>query len=529
MSRRAAVAAAFLVAWSLVGAAPAGAHAVLQATTPPGDAVVPSAPDEVTLTFDEPVEVGLGGVKVLAPNGERVDTGAARTADGSRVVTVPVDAPRRGTYTVVWSVTSEDNHTISGTVLFSVGTVTGGASIEDRDDSTARAAGVAGRWLAVAGTLAVIGGVVSLLVVLDGAGRASGGRTIGRVTLAGATAVVAGSLVALVAQIAISADRSLASAVSVVGDAVAETRFGPLAVARLLFGLIAGLGGWLQLRERSQRSGAALAGVVAVGLALVPAMAGHAWTTSPRALAVVVDASHFAAAGVWIGGLLALGALTARGQGGPSFARRFSSIAVGAVGVVVVTGLVSSYLQVRSLDALFGTGYGTLLLAKVAGVVGLVVLGALNRARLRRSPEARGVLRLVGIEVVIAAVVVALTATLVNRPPARSDLAKPFSGVEQLEPGDGRVQLEVQPARVGTNDLHVYFLSAQGIPAPVDAVEVSVGRPGIPLRRVTVTPVTADHASAYAVALPSAGAWTVEVVAAQAGEERKASFEVGVR
>ncbi len=56
-----------------------------------------------------------------------------------------------------------------------------------------------------------------------------------------------------------------------------------------------------------------------------------------------------------------------------------------------------------------------------------------------------------------------------------------------------------------------------------------MSRAGIPARRVTVTPVTADHASAYAVAFPAAGAWTVEVTAVRAGTETTTDFEVQIR
>ena len=70
-----------------------------------------------------------------------------------------------------------------------------------------------------------------------------------------------------------------------------------------------------------------------------------------------------------------------------------------------------------------------------------------SRSRLRHDADPiRGVLR------------------IVNRPPARTDLAKPFSGVESLVPGDGSGQLEVQPAGVGTNDIHVYALTASSAP-----------------------------------------------------------------
>src|SRR5215207_9170632 len=54
------------------GAVPAGAHASLQSTRPGADELLTTAPTEIRLTFDEPVEIALGGVEVLSPEGDRV-------------------------------------------------------------------------------------------------------------------------------------------------------------------------------------------------------------------------------------------------------------------------------------------------------------------------------------------------------------------------------------------------------------------------------------------------------------------------
>jgi hypothetical protein len=82
---------------------------------------------------------------------------------------------------------------------------------------------------------------------------------------------------------------------------------------------------------------------------------------------------------------------------------------------------------------------------------------------------------------------------------------------------------------VGANDIHLYFFDAEGVPRPVDAIEVRVSRPGVPPRAVEVTPFTADHASALGVTFPTAGEWTVEITTVYRSEASTAATEVPVR
>lgn len=531
MTRRLVVAGLVTLAALGVLAAPAAAHARLEGTSPAADAVLDDRPTEVVLRFTEAVDPGLGGVEVIAPDGGRADRGRSEQADGDRIVRVPVDAVTQGTYTVAWSVVSADSHNISGSFVFSVGRVTGAAEVGTSGRDTLRfTAGVA-RWAAFAGTVVVAGGLgFGLLVARAGELDERRRRRLGHLMLAGAATAVTGAAGALVAQVALASGRPLTGSFGLLGDAVANTRFGTLGFARTGFALAAAallVPVGLALRPLGR---AILAPAVA-GLLVVPGLAGHAWTVDPRWVAVTVDAVHLAAASVWVGGLAAL-LVVAPGSGQvAALTRRFSTVALGAVGVVVLSGMVSGYLQVRSTDALTATGYGKLLVAKVVAVAALVALGWVNRRRLLALlPQRDTLFGVVRAELALAVVVVALTAVLVNRPPARDQLTGPFATVATGDdPAGGQVQLQVDPARAGQNDVHLYFLSADGLPRPVDAIEMTVGRAGIPPRRVTVTPVTPDHASAYGVAMPSPGTWTLTITAVRQGQSFTTTVEVPIR
>jgi copper transport protein len=235
------------------------------------------------------------------------------------------------------------------------------------------------------------------------------------------------------------------------------------------------------------------------------------------------------AASTWTGGLVALLLVVRAHERAGLLTRRFSRVALGAVGLVVASGAVSGYLQVRTLDGLVDTGYGRLLLAKMAGVAALVALGWLNRRRLVvLADRAAALLPVVRAEVAVAVLVVALTAGLVDRVPAReTTVSGPFSTTAMA--GERGVQLDVEPARAGPNDVHLYFVDAGGLPAAVDAAEMTVARADVPARRVPLEPVTVSHFSAYGVSLPTAGQWRLEITWVREGAAESVAVEVPVR
>lgn len=525
-----------------LGAPPAGAHARLEATTPEADSLIDAPPDQVELRFTERIDLGLGGVRIIGPDGERADTGQAERSERGRVVTVPVEADREGTYTVAWSVISNDSHPISGSFVFSVGRETGPAESTDGAGRVGlRTAAWVARWLAFTGTVVVAGALAFGLLVLPAATvEPSRRRRLARVAVAGAVLVTLGAVGVLVSQVALASGRGLLSAFGLVSDAVTNTRLGAFGAMRLGLGVAALAAAVLALRAAgptTKRLAGAVLLLSAAGLVVVPSLAGHAWTGDPRLLAVLTDVVHLGAASVWLGGLCGLVAVAPGTDGAPALARRFSTVALGAVVAVSVTGAVSGYLQLRSWDALTDTGFGRLLIVKVVLVGVLVALGWINRGRLvALLPDRQTLFGVVRAEIAVGLIVLAVTAALVNRPPGRDDLPSgppapsgPFTtSVTASDPTAGGLTLEVVPATQGPNDLHLYFETAGGEPRVVDAVEVTVASQGVPARRVEVTPVTTTHVSCYAVAMPTSGDWTVTVTTVREGEATTVSAEVPI-
>src|SRR5690606_23177659 len=93
-------------------------------------------------------------------------------------------------------------------------------------------------------------------------------------------------------------------------------------------------------------------------------------------------ALHLLAASAWLGLLAALAATAGRLPDPTAAVRRVSSAAFVTAIVVLLTGTASGALLLGSVDALFQTSSGQLVLAKAAGFGVLVFLGWLNRVRL---------------------------------------------------------------------------------------------------------------------------------------------------
>ncbi|WP_036058049.1 cytochrome c oxidase assembly protein [Leucobacter sp. PH1c] len=124
--------------------------------------------------------------------------------------------------------------------------------------------------------------------------------------------------------------------------------------------------------------------VAALVTALPLAQQGHAAGASGHAQAVNSLLVHLVGAAIWLGGLLTLifVAFVVDRKRLSLLTSRYSTLALFAFIGVSASGVVSAWLRVGTLDALFGTGYGKLVLLKTAALVALGIFGAIQRTRL---------------------------------------------------------------------------------------------------------------------------------------------------
>jgi copper transport protein len=144
MTKRVLAVAALVVALVAFLASPASAHATLLTTTPQAGGIYDTPPGAVSLRFNEPVEVSLGGVRVFSGSQSRVVTGSPKHPGGAgNEVSVSLPKLKNGTYVVTWRVISADSHPVEGAYV--PGRAEGDAEQEGRAGRGGHAAGDHGR------------------------------------------------------------------------------------------------------------------------------------------------------------------------------------------------------------------------------------------------------------------------------------------------------------------------------------------------------------------------------------------------
>ena len=166
-----------------------------------------------------------------------------------------------------------------------------------------------------------------------------------------------------------------------------ETQFGR--VWQLRLGLIAAafvLVASALAQVKAPRALVVVLWLVSVVLLTSLAWISHAAAATVHPFGVSGDMLHLCAAGFWIGGLVPLTIFLARvrasfslGETVVRVVRRFSTLSLCCVSVLVVSGISNSWLLVDSIHALFTTPYGRLLLVKLALFAILIGFGARNR------------------------------------------------------------------------------------------------------------------------------------------------------
>nr|WP_202510013.1 copper resistance protein CopC [Streptomyces sp. SID5643] len=619
------------VAWALLaGAGPASAHAAVTGSDPGQGAVVDKAPARISLTFSEQVAMSDDALRVLDPEGKRVDTGKPSNVSGTTYAVPLHSGLPDGTYTVAYQVVSADSHPVAGAWTFSIGApskTSVSVSGQSADDGVVGWLYGFGRYVSYAGFIVMAGGAAFVLACWR---RGSGVRPVQRFVVSGWVALTAATLALLLLRGSFTGSGKIADVfdLSLLGQ-VLQTKTGAALVSRLLLLaaaalFIAVLFGAYDKREDAQEKrdltfGLSIGGVVvAAGLAASWAMSEHASVGLQAGIAMPADVLHLLAVAAWLGGLGALLIALYRAPADTpvdrSAVRRFSQLAFGSVLVLIATGTYQSWRQLGSWSAFTDTLYGRLLLAKIGLVVVMVGVawisrrwtgrlaetvpveaaavrekervgagtetagevdtttvsdgrdapaegeagpgtdehpGAERAAQLARQQAARdtarqkrmrdadpnrsGLRRSVLAEAGIAVVLLAVTTVLTQTEPGRTEQeAKAAasssasasadtgaSGALTLnmpfdtggEDGKGIVTIDLDPARVGDNELHVFVERPNGRAFDIPEVKVEFTLEAKDIGPLPVVPdhIATGHWSANGVQIPMAGDWQVDV------------------
>ena len=512
-----------------IGVGQVSAHAELLSSDPQPGAVLDTAPENITLTFTEPVEISLGAIRLFDGTGSSIDIGAARHPDG-REDAVEIDLPdlANGSYVVDWRVVSADSHPVHAAFTFQVGPDSDLQSgLLDQiigSSNTGKQASIGlsvSRSLVTASIAVVFGGLL-----VCGLGMVPFGRRQRMVIgIAAVVGVVAG-LLAMPLEVGYTAGRSL----SVITDgsawrAVLDTTIG---VAWLIRAATIALAASILLATHSRSLASwwpplLIVSLVVVGIA--SAYGGHGAVGRWHYLGVFVTMLHVSAMTVWLGGLVLL--IVSFADADREGVQRFSSFALIAIVTVVVSGAIQGTRQVGSIDGLTGTSYGKLLIWKLIAVAAVLAVAAVARAsvhgRLSLSPASVGAAginfdrgrlrRAVGIESVLAVAVVVVTSLLMAANPSQATASAPFSAT--LTTQGYLATITVAPGRVGANEVHIYVSSPNSSLDQPDDVTVTIEDPSRDIDPIAIEVVKAGagHAISNSASFPYAATWRMVVTA----------------
>ncbi|MFE2044144.1 cytochrome c oxidase assembly protein [Streptomyces sp. NPDC059477] len=306
--------------------------------------------------------------------------------------------------------------------------------IEDAGPLTTWALPVA-RALTDAAAVATTGALLLVAVLLPG-GRRLDGTQLRYLNWAMASATVwaAASVATLLLTLSDLSARPLAEIArpEVVADFVTTDAQGrayamTAAVAATVATLCVGLGTARWARP---------ALVLAVAGLLPSAFTGHSSASGDHDAAVAALALHLVGAAIWVGGLLFVLVVAARGEQGTADAvRRFSPLAAGALLTVAASGVVNAAVRLPSLTDLVTTSYGLMILAKTAALAALAAIGHRHRARTLPSltKGARApFLRLAATELLLMAATTGMAVALSRTPPPLTEEPSTLTPTEQL-------------------------------------------------------------------------------------------------
>jgi putative copper export protein/methionine-rich copper-binding protein CopC len=371
----------------LVGPAQvANAHAALTTTTPTQGSVIPNTPDEIVLTFNEPVALVPGRTQVIAPDGKRINVGDPRTS-GLRL-TIDVRVPDRplGTYVVSYRVISADSHAISGAFAFSVGAPSAPPEVQEvAVRPEVRAAVPVAKYLGYVGLTLTVGPLLLLLTLWP---RRLSRRGVLRLVWTGVGLLAAGTLASLWLQAPYASGAGAFDVSLTELRQVATSQYGVTLLVRLALIAVAVLLARHILRTRKARTAKIALGSVVVGGLVTWPLAGHQIASPAPPIMAGADVAHLASMSVWLGGLAVLAGFLLR-RADPRELRIilpvWSRWAAAAVYWLVAAGVVQTVVQVDTPAHLLTTDYGRLIVAKVALVAGVLGVAFFSRRMVRRA------------------------------------------------------------------------------------------------------------------------------------------------
>jgi len=355
----------------------ASAHASLLSSNPANGSHLASSPGELRLLFSEPLVSGLSHVMLGLINGHQMPIAISGDPHEVRAIIAQLPSLADGAYQATWHIISADGHPVSGTIVFTVGSVDsipaiapvahsdGQMAMSDKEPMLAGAALVPAilRGLSLSALLSLCG----MLGFLAYGSPSSKAQT----RICGWLSVVATGLLLVhltVWLIHVSPQNKLDASIL---EAALSREVGLNELLRLLF---TALTAWAILLARQLR----LAFALALAAVIAGGAIGHSAAIDPF-IAIPMKSLHLVGVAFWLGGLLLLATSDVAEENIERSAATVSSVALVSIIVVGITGIVQAFLFLPAWRDLFESAYGVTLIGKAGGLAALAAFGAYHR------------------------------------------------------------------------------------------------------------------------------------------------------
>jgi methionine-rich copper-binding protein CopC/putative copper export protein len=501
-----------------IGPAAASAHPLLISASPQPGVVAGGAPATISVALTEPTVARGSGIRLFGADGQRLAVGAVQASNGRRTLSVRPRRPlRSAVYTVRWSALGDDGHVVTSSFNFGIAGADGAppAGVEKltgagggRGGETAAGDSIvkiAGRWLGILAASMLFGGFVLLA-------RLRHRRDPDDLDTLRTIAPLLWLLVAFAALegILAGADSGAGGGGGLDFSLLTASATGVSELVRA--GLVVSLSLVLAFSaERPRfRDQLYLGGGAAV--LTTYALSGHV-LSFPSFWALLDQGLHVLAAGLWLGGLIALLILATRDEVRiADGARAFAPVAGPALGLAIVTGVLAAVREVDRWFFLRWSDYGRIVIIKavLVALVSLAGAAAWWRSRGDGSPGPRPLLLRAESAGVVGILVLAATLSGLAQgrgQPLPSQRGSLFAGpafATALLP-EANAPVVLAPGRTGANVLAVSI--APGQPTP-RRVLVRLTAPGGSGRSLNTALRTHGGLTWSApVSVPSDGTW----------------------
>ncbi len=499
-----------MLAVLLCSAGTAFAHASLINADPRDGAMIADAPKHFNLTFSEPVSPLV--LKLVAPGGDVTSLDRFVLEGNTLIIEAPADLGR-GTHALSWRVVSTDGHPVGGAVVFSIGAPSAGPipDVEDSVDWPVRIAFWTARLGVYTGLFIGVGGVFFASWMGQGGRRAA--------FLTCATMVL--GLIAATISLGLQGADALNATLRELNAAIIwrtgfQTTYGNTVLVAG-FSLVAGLIA-IALRGLPAKALSLLA-FLGVGSAL--AASGHASAAPPEWLTRPAVFLHGICIAFWAGALMPLGfALASSRADATAVLRGFSRAIPYALASLIASGLLLAVVQLQSIEALWTTAYGKVFLIKLALLVVVFALAAMNRFRLTQpaeqgdGPSTRLLRRSILLETMLILAIFGVAALWRFTPPPRA-LAEAAAAPAaiHIHTAKAMADLTITPGHTGAVTASMILMNGDFGPLPAKEVTLTLANAvaGVePIKRSATRPGDGTW-QIIDLPIPVPGRWSVRI------------------